>query len=207
MNLEASTELLAQQWQNSPKLMAAIDAPLETIRESVLPPFDTLDRMRTIENAEGVWLDFLGRKLGIDRPTISVSATSARFGFEGATRATGFDRAPFHGSREEDPIVPLPDALFRRLVRARGVVVRFDGSIQMFVRACRHIDPSCSVVDNRDMTVTIVTDEQDFFELAESAGALPRTAGVGIIYSQLGLFGFEGIGEGFDQAPFRGSQT
>ena len=203
MPLEASTDLLAGQWQRSERFLAAVDAPLGAIRDEVLPAFDALEKQRHIDTAEGAWLDYLGTRAGIDRPSVPTDATDARFGFEGF--GTGFDRAPFHGASELAPLVPLPDAVFRRFVRARGVLIFGRGTFQEFYVACRHIDPGCRVVDNRDMTVSVVTTMGKTFELADSVGALPRPAGVLVIYSEPGRWGFEGFGEPWDTAPFRGS--
>ena len=55
----------------------------------------------------------------------------------------GFDRVPFHGRRNLDPLVPLPDAIYRRFIRARGVLIFGRGTFQEFHVACRHIDPGC----------------------------------------------------------------
>ena len=79
------------------------------------------------------------------------------------------------------------------------------GTFQEFHVACRHIDPGCLVVDNRDMTAIVQTLLTTTFELADSVNALPRPAGVQVIYSEPGLWGFEGFGEPWDTAPFRGS--
>ena len=203
MALEASTDLLAGQWYRSTRMLAAVDAPLAAIREGVMPAFDELEKQRHIDTAEGAWLDYLGTRVGLDRPSIPRDTTGERFGFEGA--GAGFDRVPFHGRRNLDPLVPLPDAIYRRFIRARGVLIFGRGTFQEFHVACRHIDPGCRVTDNRDMTVGVQTTMQSTFELADSAGALPRAAGVQVVYGAPGLWGFEGAGEPWDTAPFRGS--
>ena len=202
MALEASTALLAGQWARSDRMLAAVDAPLAAIREEVLPAFDELVLQRNIDTAEGAWLDYLGTRVGLDRPSIP-GVDGDRFGFEGS--GVGFDRAPFHGRVELAPLVPLPDAIFRRFVRARGVLIFGKGTFQEFFVACRHIDPGCRVFDNRDMTMIVQTTQKAVFELADSVGALPRSAGVQVIYAEPGLWGFEGPGEPWDTAPFRGS--
>ena len=78
---------------------------------------------------------------------------------------------------------PLPDAVYRRFVKARAVTVLSDGTFATYVKAVRLIDPNSTVVDNRDMTVTVTTALQDLLELADGIGALPRTAGVMVIYA------------------------
>ena len=202
--LQASVDLLAGQWSRSERMRAAVDAPLAAIREDVMPAFDALDRQRDIDTAEGQWLDYLGSRVGLDRPSIEGTAGD-RFGFEGGPDAVGFDQAPFHGRRNLDPLVPLPDAIYRRFIRARGVLIFGKGTFQEFFTACRHIDPGCAVTDGRDMTVTVRTTMRSTFELADSVGALPRSAGVMIRYSQPGRWGFEGSGEPWDSAPFEGA--
>ena len=79
--------------------------------------------------------------------------------------------------------IPLPDAIYRRFVKARAVTVLSDGTAATYVKAVRLIDPTATVVDNRDMTVTVTTALQDLLELADGIGALPRTAGVMVIYA------------------------
>lgn len=202
--LQASIELLAGQWALSPKLQAAVDAPLATIREEVLPALDRIERMLDIDDAEGVWLDIIGAILGLDRPAVATAATGERFGFEGTTGAVGFDQAPFHGANPVSALEPLPDEVYRKLIRTRGLVVLSDGTFQTFYKAAKILDPGARVSDNRNMTVSVVTTERTLFELAESVDALPLNAGVQIIYGVTGRFGFEGIGESFDSAPFRG---
>ena len=205
--LQASTALLVQQWQNSPKFIAAVDAPLTSLRQDVIPAFTQIELERHIDTATGVWLDYLGARVGLDRPSVVVPNAVTRFGFESATNATGFDRAPFRGKKSTDPVEPISDEFYRALIKARGLFIFGDGTFQTFFRACRFIDPACTVRDNRNMSVTIQTLYQSRFELADLISALPRTAGVQINYTQPGLFGFESStgAVGFDQGPFRGS--
>ena len=70
-----------------------------------------------------------------------------------------------------------------RFVKARAVTVLSDGTFATYVKAVRLIDPNATVVDNRDMSVTVTTALQDLLELADGIGALPRTAGVMVIYA------------------------
>ena len=201
MALEASTDLLVGFWSGSPRLRGSIDAMLDPLRDDVLPALDQLQLMRAIDDAEGVWLDYLGVRYGLRRPSTTDPAADTRFGFDDA--GAGFDQQPFRGDRANDSVYPLPDALYRKLVKARAILDLADGTPQTFARAVRAIDPAAIVRDNRDMTVTVRTNEQPLIELADAAGALPRTAGVRIIYQATDAFGFDQAGVGFDQAPFR----
>ena len=53
------------------------------------------------------------------------------------------------------------------------------------------------------MTVRVLTNKQVLLELADSADALPRTAGVLVNFAARDAFGFDLAGKGYDQAPFR----
>ena len=65
------------------------------------------------------------------------------------------------------PSIRLPDALYRKLLKARAVLVLGDGTIQTFSRGVRMIDGSATVRDNRNMNVRVVT----------SARSVDRTCG------------------------------
>ena len=173
--------------------------PLETS----LTALDRIKLMRSIDGAEGVWLDWLAARLGLTRPATSDPSADPRFGFDDA--GDPFDNQPFRGDAVNDSFYPLPDSLFRRLLRARAILILGDGTTATFGRAVRAIDDGAQVTDNRDMTVRIVTTQEELFELADSAGALPRTAGVLIIYADPERFGFDAAGQPFDNAPFRAS--
>ena len=83
-----------------------------------------------IDTAEGVWLDYLGTRLGLKRPATTDPALDDRFGFDMA--GLGFDQAPFRGDAANDAVYPLPDAVYRKLLRARAILLLGDGTIQTF---------------------------------------------------------------------------
>ena len=199
MDLDTTSDLLIGQWQDSPRLRAAVNANLGASRE-VLSEYEQLRLMREIDTAEGVWLDYLGRRVGIGRPGTRDPAQDERFGFDQAGEP--FDQAPFRGEVANDAVYPLLDDLFRRLIRARAVLVLGDGTFQTFQKAARTIDPGATVRDQRNMTIRIVTDQRALLQLADSSGALPRTAGVKIEYADRGRFGFDAAGVPFDSGPF-----
>ena len=193
--------ILLSQWRASPRMRALIDL-IASDRDTALTALDFIRRMGNVNTAEGIWLDYIAARVGIQRPATTDPAVDERFGFDQA--GTGFDQAPYRGVAANDAVYPLPDALFRRLVRARIVLLLGDGTIATFTRAAREIDPTASVQDNRDMTVRVVTSNQPLMELADTSGALPRTAGVRIRYADRGRFGYDLAGVGFDQGPYTG---
>ena len=80
------------------------------------------------------------------------------------------------------PSIPLPDGVFRRFVKARAVTVFSDGSIYSFAKAVRQVDPHANVYDLRNMSVLVGTTQRAFMMLADEIGALPRNAGVQVLY-------------------------
>ena len=173
--------ILIGQWQAAPKLRSVVADVLQPILDDSTTAVDRFQLMRDIDDAEGVWLDYLGRIVGLKRPSTTDPTQDRRFGFEDAGEQ--FDTAPFRGSIANLAVYPLPDSVFRRFVKARAVMVLGDGTLQTFRKAVLEVDPRATVVDNRDMTVTVTTGLRSFMELADEINALPRTAGVRIIYA------------------------
>ena len=203
MKLEASADLLISQWRAAPKMHGMTAGIVGIVQEDVADSFDQIFAMLDIETAEGVWLDFLAKRVGIDRPLITNSDDDDRFGWRGPSQAMGFDSAPFRGELATADKYPLPDITFRKFVKARGILDKTGGDFPTFQRACHAIDSDSQAVDNRNMTVTIKTSLQDEFQLADTIGALPRAAGVQIIYTEFPTFGMKGAGEGFDRVRMR----
>jgi len=202
-HIQASSDLVIGQWVDSPRLRAAIDAPVNAINDDVVTALSELDLQRSLDTATGIWLDFIGVRLGLRRPATSEPSADSRFGFKGPTQSKGFDLAPFKGVEANDDVFPLPDELYRRFIKARAVLVLGDGSFQKFVKAVKIIEPGASVVDTRKMTIKIATDDRETIMLADEIGAIPRSAGVLIQFVERGAFGYDEAGVPFDQGPFR----
>lgn len=200
-SITTSAALSIEQWQFAPRIQAILAIILE-IGQEILDELQVLQSMRVIETAEGVHLDYIGRRLGLRRPATRDRAQDPRFGFDDAGQA--FDTVPFAGVAENDSVFPLPDATYRRLLKARAITIQSDGSFSAFVQSVHAIDSGASVTDLRDMTLRIVTDKQTDLELADDRGALARNAGIGIIYASRDRFGYDEAGVGFDQGPFAG---
>ena len=173
------TDVLLGQWRAVPRFRAVVGL-VQAIRDEGLAALDRLQLMLDVDEAEGVWLDYLGVRLGIRRPSTTDPTQDPRFGFDAA--GVGFGQKPFRGSLASDLIFPLPDAVYRGFVKARAVTVLGNGTLQTFTRAVRHIDRNATVVDGRDMTVAVTSAVHELLELADSIGALPRTAGVRVTY-------------------------
>ena len=198
--IQTTIDLLIGQWQGSPKLRSLVTIYRDLMVKDVLPAIETLQLQRQIEKAEGVHLDAIGRRLGLLRPSTQDRAQDARWGFDEAGEA--FDQVPFAGDAANDAVFPLPDAAYRRLLRARAITLLSDGTIAALAESVRAIDPGADVQDNRNMTVRVVTSQRALLELADSSRALARNAGVQLIYGERGRFGFDEAGVGFDQGPY-----
>ena len=197
---DALTTVLLGQWQQTTRLRAVIEDGLGSIQTDFHQAVRQISRMNSLDDAEGVWLDRIGLRLGLPRPATTDPTIDIRFGFDAA--GVGFEQQPFRGVAANDSVYPLPDRLYRRFIRARAVAVVSDGTTASLTRAVRHIDPAAAVQDRRNMTIRIVTTERDLLKLADTCRALPRNAGVAFVYADRGRFGFDAAGVGFDQGPF-----
>ena len=195
------SDVLLGQWRDAPRLRAVVTEVIQPIRDDALAAIERIEEMVDIDKSEGIWLDlFHGSRLGLLRPSTTDPARDERFGFDQA--GVGFDQGPFRGDAANDARYPLPDGLYRRLLRARLVLLYGDGTMAALAEAVAELDPTAAVQDGYDMTVRIVTARRPLLELADRVGALPRTAGVRIVYADRGRFGFDRAGVGFDQGPF-----
>ena len=200
--ITVGTHLLLGQWRNAENLKTLIDIGIEAFRERIEKPHQRLRAMGRIDDAEGVWLDYLGRRYGIERPYTNQAGIGEdeRFGFDDA--GVGWDQAPFRGDAAHDAVFPLPDPIYRKFVRSRAILVVGDNTFATFERSALAIDPRCRVADNHDMSLLVVTHLRWQFELADRIGALARNGGVKMIIRDRGRFGFDAAGVGFDQGPF-----
>ena len=192
--------VLLSQWRNSPRLRVLITEVIAALRDDLVAALDDLETMLHLDTAEGVWLDRIGAVLGLARPAVSDPAQDPRWGFDAA--GEGFDQVPFRGVAASDALFPLADVHYRQLLRARAILVHGDGTPSTYTRAVHEIDPGAAVVDQRNMQVSVTTDRQWLLALADEVGALPRSAGVGILWKDRGRFGYDSAGEPFDRGAF-----
>lgn len=198
--MDASTDLLIWQWRNSPNLTALVEIWLDVITENIETPLVALGEMRNLNTARGIWLDRIGERLGLLRPS-AVAKPDDYFGFDDA--GLGFDRGRLTGNAENLPREPIGDELYRQLLRARGVALYAEGTLADFTRAARMIDAGAVVRGNDDMTMAITTGRTFEMQLADEVGALPRPAGVGAVKISRDQFGFDEAGIPFDQGVLR----
>ncbi|MBF2754045.1 MAG: DUF2612 domain-containing protein [Gammaproteobacteria bacterium AqS3] len=226
MKLKTSTSLLLNQWQAAPKFSALIGGFIDDWQAvaSALTASDQpdkpapelaanegqLERMMHIDTAEGIWLDRIGVRLGVARPSVEIDSDADRFGFRDGNASNQpsdpdnvpFDSAPFKGALGDRALVPLNDTEYRAMIKARGVAVTSRGDFASFQKAVRFIDPSAEITDNRNMTITIGTNRKPALRLADDFGALPRAFGVKVFYTDPKGFGLDKAGSPLDIASF-----
>lgn len=190
----ASDQLLAGRWADAPRLKAHVRTFLRMMDEGPLQALADLEERRNIDNARGVWLDHIGQRLGLVRPSVSVPLAGDRFGFDDA--GVGFDQAPLRSEVVTEMMRPLDDDSYRLLIKARGITVLSSGTLAELERAIRKIDPNAAVTDNYDRSVTIGTMFVTLMTLARDTGAIAANAGVRLIIG-------EGGGAGDNVVSFR----
>ena len=135
----------------------------------------------SIKNAEGVWLDYLGIRLGLPRP--QVEADRRVFGF--APQNVGFNQGPFASlEKNTGGKAGIGDSLYRKLLYGRAAFRISNGSLPDSNVIAKNIfrDPgeSANWVDNMDKTATLstVTADQNLYQLANEARLLDPPAGI-----------------------------
>ena len=183
MAFVASTDLLVSQWGQALTLKAVIDIGLDVLREEIELPAQQLQRMMSLDTAEGVWLDLIGERLGLRRPYTVGDAVGVdsgeTFGYDSA--GVGFDQARFADIASLEPQYPILDELYRKMIRARSVTVLSQGTVPSFFESVSYVDPNAIVKDLFDMSVVLRTDDSFCMDIALSSGALPLTGGVNVL--------------------------
>ena len=156
-----------------------------------------------LDTAVGVWLDLLGKKIGLNR-TLKVPVTGLYFfGFE---QGLGFDQAPFYSELFEDYI--MNDDQYRAALKLKAesnylnanvenlnyLLQKYFGTTNCFVRFF-------DVLEMAFCFVGTITNWQK--ALLPLIFPIPAAVSLYLIenYSVSG-FGFDGVGAGFDQQPF-----
>ena len=167
---------IVDQWTRSPQVVSLIHASLEMSEDQVVAIEDGFHDAQNLNLAEGVWLDAIGLRLGVPRPWLLTTATDL-FSVRGPGR--GYDQAPIQSA--DHPIenaFPIPDLLYRRLLRARRVAIFTRGTLAEFTRSVQYIDGDATVAESGGLHVTVTSDASEEITLADDHGCLARVAGV-----------------------------
>ena len=176
-----NARLLISQWLRAPRLSALAQGVLEVVDRHLVRPLSELEAKGRIETADGVWLDYIGERLGITRPAVMGTEFSAGyFGFAGS-EGVGFDQGIFATVNPAlSPRVPAGDTLYRKLLRLRALELLADGSVSALEVAVREVFPALSYQDLAGMEVAVHGAPVDLAILVvvRETGAWPLPAGV-----------------------------
>ncbi len=193
--MDASVRLLISQYAGARNLRALIQAFLDVAHAEVENAMLKIQQNLNLTTAQGVWLDYLGNRLGVPRP--AGTHTGPVFGFDDA--GVGFEQARISDKADLEPLAPIADTLYRRILRARAIAVHAIGTINDITIAAHQIDQNSNVTDRLDKTVRIVTNLTADMTLARDVHALPKPAGITLDIVAGNRFGFDDAGVGFDQ--------
>lgn len=172
---------------------------LADVLNAILPQLD-------IYTATGVWLDFIGYKLGVPaRPATLTDPDGPFFGFDDG--GVGFDQAPFKPESEDS--TPINDDSFRPFLLARAQQLITSCTLKNVRDILLLVFEDVAVIDNYNMTMSVIIYTEKSAALVQAlldSGVVPKPAGVRlyvqVIFNGGETFGFNGNGVGFDQQPF-----
>ena len=168
----ATLSQLVAQWQGKPRMAAVLGVWLDVLDEEITQPRKRLLAMLNPNTAEGVWLDKLGERIGLQRPWTPSSLFD-----EFTLGEHGWDEAPWGRLETLEARTPVSDGEYRSIVLAGAHEVACNGTLACQLRAMKLLDPDATIVDNHDMTVTL-TIRDGILLLANRAGLLIGPAGV-----------------------------
>lgn len=206
MALATSTDLLIGQWRTAPRMRGVVRIFLDLVEEELEAAIDALSRMRSLDTAEGVWLDAIGSRLGVRRPLLTaaeVPELGNRWGFDAIGKT--FDAAPFDSETAIPTSAPAGDDVYRRILISRGITIIGSPTIGTLRAALAAIDPAATAEDRTDMTVDIRAEPGWPVVLAHRLGALPIPAGVRIRLGTGADWGYDDAGQPFDRSGFSAS--
>lgn len=122
INLGEIREYQLSQYADATRLNALLSAFIDIMQESVIDVLETINRGKNPDEAEGIFLDYIGTRLGFNRPRVEDN-TREFWGLEGTRENFGrpLDQAPFWTA---DPTAvvyaPIQDDTFRSTLFARA---------------------------------------------------------------------------------------
>lgn len=206
-NILSNSDLLEGKPRQSAVLKTLVDGINQIIQDKLITPVDGdggIEEQSSILTATGIWLDHIGSKLKYPRPIIVDPSAGVWFGFDG--NGLGFDQITFVPGVDSSGIADEP---YRALLIIRGSQLLTDCSIPSLNATIQGAFGSGNYIDNGNMTLDVTLDDSQSDVMIAAlidSGLITKPAGVLInnilISHTAGNFGFDGNGEGFDQALF-----
>ena len=124
--LDDLLDLLISQYTGNAPINALLRGMYGLIDAELVQALKDLERMRNWDTAEGVWLNYIGRRLGMERPSIDTVVT--RLGFDGGD-GVGFNQAPFATATGFVPQVAVSDAVYLLCLKVWAGTILTSGTI------------------------------------------------------------------------------
>lgn len=198
------------QYRNGKKFRAWIDILPNIGSRDLSKPFEQIAGLINIETAVGEQLDICGRIAGIERPRVLSDELSV-FGYAGTTGAANYGVAPYRNPTGELPSMPLPDYLFRLVIRAKIFKNVGNATIDTLKEAADYVlQTNTTVIDGQDMTIQTLWVEDEISDtvriLINKYDLLPRPQGVKLVRVEqtFPAFGYAGSfnARNYDTAPY-----
>jgi len=195
------------QYRNGAKFKAWISILPDIAKRLISDPAQQVVNLINIDTARGEQLDICGRIAGIpERPRINDDTLSV-FAYDGTAGAQPYNVAPYIGPGVTPQSVPLPNYLYRLVIKAKIVKNTSPATIDDVKRGVEFIlgeGYTATVVDLQDMTMRIILNQEIPFNiraLLDIYDLAPRPQGVGVeyvtagnIFSQSGEVGGDPLG-------------
>ena len=180
--LDDLLDLLISQYTGNAPINALLRGMYELIDTEFVQALRDLERMRNWDTAEGVWLNYIGRRLGMERPSIDTVVT--RLGFDGGD-GVGFNQAPFATATGFVPQVAVSDAVYLLCLKVWAGTILTSGTIPDMNAAVQRSFPNAYYTDGADSTIALATgasgaQQTTARNILTAADAWPRPAGVGL---------------------------
>ena len=180
--LDDLLDLLISQYTGNAPINALLRGMYELIDTEMVQALKDLERMRNWDTAEGVWLNYIGRRLGMERPSIDTVVT--RLGFDGGD-GVGFNQAPFATATGFVPQVAVSDAVYLLCLKVWAGTILTSGTIPDMNAAVQRSFPNAYYTDGADSTIALATgasgaQQTTARNILTAADAWPRPAGVGL---------------------------
>lgn len=195
------------QYRNGAKFKAWV-AILPVIGEAdISQASDDVVNLINVDSATGEALNICGRIVGIpDRPSVASDDLEV-FAYDGTPGAQPYGVAPYIGPGVQVATIPLPDYLYRLIIRAKIIKNTRPATVDDVKEGVEYIlggGITATVVDLQDMTMRVILSEQPSFNvraILELFDVIPRPQGVlleyasvGQLFSQSGELGGDALG-------------
>jgi len=195
VDLAARISLILPQYGEAEKLKGLISGTIGVAEEQVSDLLERLDRGANPDESSGAVLDWIGRRIGMERPVIPIGEY---LGYEGTDPSGGnpFDREEFYDDvRAIEQVAPLGDVDYRLLLKARARRLRGGANRETIEAVLAILWPTGRgyVDESSDPVVLVVTAVDDILfrlvdvPITENSVTvhhlvIPRPAGVRIVF-------------------------